>query len=508
MKIVRIRLENINGFSDTGFFNVSPNINVLVGPNNSGKSTILASILKLQHPHIANVRTKIASKTSAIITLIQNGHYKVHDSLSCNAFQIGGAHDLSVVNYEDDRKTTTRSTKIQPFSSEEPHNIIYPYLSKRKVTEYNEAINISTTHTVTGNLSNLYPKIAKLCDIYQPGHQIYVETTKEIFAYPISTIDTENGKRAAYVIDRTKHIPITSMGEGVTNILGLIVDISAAEDKIFLIEELENDIHPKALKALLSLIKDKSRTNQFFISTHSNIVLKELGADIKTKIFKVSMSINSNSGIPDSVIKEVGTEKSERIAVLEDLGYEFQDFDLWHAWLFLEESSTERLIREYFIKWYVPSLTGKLRTIASNGVGKLQKRFDAMNDQFAFIHLEPVYKNKAWVLVDSGDEEKTIIDKLKEYYLKHDWHENKFRQFTEHDFEKYYPTTFKTEEEINTILTIEEKQAKRVAKKGLLEELITWINADEGRAKTAFQKSAKEVIDILKEIEKELTPTP
>ena len=41
------------------------------------------------------------------------------------------------------------------------------------------------------------------------------------------------------------------MGEGVANIVGLLVDLCLAENKLFLIEEPENDIHPKALKGLL-----------------------------------------------------------------------------------------------------------------------------------------------------------------------------------------------------------------------------------------------------------------
>ena len=51
------------------------------------------------------------------------------------------------------------------------------------------------------------------------------------------------------------------MGEGVTNILGLITDLCVAENNIFLIEEPENDIHPKALKALLDLIASKADAN-------------------------------------------------------------------------------------------------------------------------------------------------------------------------------------------------------------------------------------------------------
>jgi hypothetical protein len=57
------------------------------------------------------------------------------------------------------------------------------------------------------------------------------------------------------------------MGEGIPHLLGLINDLCLAENKLFLIEEPENDIHPKALKRLLDLIIQKSQSNQFVIST-------------------------------------------------------------------------------------------------------------------------------------------------------------------------------------------------------------------------------------------------
>ena len=35
--------------------------------------------------------------------------------------------------------------------------------------------------------------------------------------------------------------------------------------------------------------------------------------------------------------------------MLSDLGYELGDFDLWEGWIFFEESSSEKIVREYLI---------------------------------------------------------------------------------------------------------------------------------------------------------------
>lgn len=512
MIISRVRLINTNGFSDTGFINMSENINIFTGQNNAGKSTVIHSILRLQYPNGANISTKKGSINPSLTYIIQKGHRKFqvlptnqHLPRDCDTYRLLGEtiQMNDWINFTKDSNSAWR--EIGFFPTKEPDNLIYPYLSKRKVTNYTQTINSESTNSVHVNLANLYPKIDRMCNAYEDGHDIYFEITKEIFGYPISTVKTSDGTMPAYRISKNNYVPITAMGEGVTNLLGIIVDLCVAKNKIFLIEELENDIHPKALKVILNLIKTKSEDNQFFISTHSNVVLKELGVDKRTKIFQITMSIDEGTKIPKSEIRAVGKSKSERVRVLEDLGYEFQDFELWQAWLFLEESSAEQLIREYFIKWFNPNLTGKLKTFSARSKDEVIPKFKNFNDLFVFLHLEPTYKDKAWVIIDAGDDEEKIIDSMKKMYVeKNGWTDSRFRQLLKHNFEEYYPVEFKPKDDIQNILNIPDKQERREAKKNLLGDLLTWISENEDVARTAFENSAKEVIDILNEIEEEL----
>ena len=119
-----------------------------------------------------------------------------------------------------------------------------------------------------------------------------------------------------------------------------------------------------------------------------------------------------------------------------------------------------------------------------------------------FLHLEPVYKNKVWVIIDGGNEERKIIESLKNSYSKNGWNEDNFSQFSEHDFEKYYPKQFKVK--VNLVLAETNKQKKREAKKNLLEEIKEWILTDERIAKEEFKISAEPVINKLKEIAKQI----
>ena len=188
--------------------------------------------------------------------------------------------------------------------------------------------------------------------------------------------------------------------------------------------------------------------------------------------------------------------------LLEELGYEFNDFGLWDAWLFLEESSAERIIKDYLIPWFCPKLKNKLRTYSSSSSSEVEIKFKDFNNLFVFLHLTPSYKNKAWVVIDAGLEETKIMEKMRSYYVVNNgWNKNNFQQFSKHDFEEYYPFEFQAKfQEINIL----KKDSKRKGKENLLNDLIRWIVEDEKRAKTEFKNSASEVIEILKTIAKSL----
>lgn len=502
MKITAIKLHNIRGFQAINKTEFSEGINVFIGPNNAGKSTLLNAIFLLQRPTLKASDITIGEDHGQVELFISGGdpsmpnRHPNHDRIICNITT--GVMRFGIIGGKE-------NLKVNRFTESEPSNLIYPYLSKRKTFEYNESINEVNVNSVSGNFSNLYAKIDRLVTPqFQPGNKQYVEACKQILGFEVSSLALGGGKKAVYFIHNNEHIPLTAMGEGVANILGLIVDLCIAENKIFLIEEPENDIHPKALKALLRLIIDKAQTNQFFISTHSNIVMKYLGGADGAKIFNVTNEQRDDRR-PNmflSSLKEISNQPEERRQILEDLGYDFFDFDLWKGWLFLEESSAEVIIRDYLIQWFVPSLKNQIRTFSAGGASKILTKFEDFDRLFVYLHLEKTYKNRVWVLIDGGEEENKIVNQLRSKYAATGWKESNFSQFSEHNFEKYYPEIFK--DEVERVLKITDKQAKRQAKNKLLAQVKSWIAADEASAKAQFKESAKEVIQKLKEISKQL----
>lgn len=497
MRIISTSLSNIRGFIGNASLGFSEKINIIVGPNNSGKSTILNSILSLQKRTLSELDLTIF-ETSGSIQHHFDGRLP---QLGYNSGTItANIHRGSGFNWSVSSTNGQNSFTLLPDA--EPGNAIYPYSSKRKVGDFSEDIRVSHSNSVTGNLQHLYAKIDRLNNPDFPAHNEYKSACINILGFHISTINSANGKKAVYILTNFDYIPIESMGEGVSNLLGLIVDLCVAKDKIFIIEELENDIHPKALKALLELIELKSENNQFFISTHSNIVTKHLGSIDSAKVFRVSMHFDSDTRLPVSEVREVNNTPSARMRVLEELGYEPFDFGHWKAWLILEESSAEELIRDFLIPKFIPKLKDKLRTYSARAVGEIKSKFRDFNNLFVFVHLEEIYKNKAWVIADAGDQEEKIISELREMYSKRGWNNDNFLQFSEHNFENYYPDSFR--EQVDEILKIEDKNLRRDRKSELLRNLKQWISDNPELAKEEFAISAKDVIDILKTISKQI----
>ena len=381
-------------------------------------------------------------------------------------------------------------------SPQEPNNFIYTYLSKRKVVDFDRTVDRGRTLSVQPDLRYLVAKVARLSNPDYERADEYTRLCKAVLGFRISVhaANDGNGQQAGIPVGKYGYIPIESMGEGVSSQLGLITDLCMADGNLFLVEEPENDIHPDGLKTLLDFIVEKSEHNQFIVTTHSNIVTRYLGATPGSKIFEFDSTYKPNE-IPTSTIREVEQTPTARIAVLRKLGYELSDFDLWEGWLILEESSAEVVIRNYLIPWFAPKLA-RIRTLSAGGTSKVTPTFEDFRRMFLFTHLEPQYKDRAWVVADGDDSGKRAVEQLLAKYKS--WPADHFRTWSVTDFEYYYPPTFKQQVDDALAKTGEEK---RKAKEQLLADVKAWCDTKPEEAQAAFEVSAAEVITLLREIE-------
>jgi hypothetical protein len=103
------------------------------------------------------------------------------------------------------------------------------------------------------------------------------------------------------------------------------------------------------------------------------------------------------------------------------------------------------------------------------------------------------------VVVDGDETGKHVVAKLRAKYST--WPAGHFATFERSNFEFYYPERFRNQ----AAAALNKPHNKKPdAKKALCDEVQGWCDASPDQARTEFEASASEVIDILRGIEKKL----
>lgn len=502
MRITSVRLKGYRAFEDSGEIELGP-VTVFIGPNNAGKSSLIRALHLLQSggkfgPD--DLRGGGKAEVHLSVSGLSNGSLPPNwrrstevGNLLVELAAAGASYSLRLVG------GNANPQGFSPAPSQEPSHVIVPFLASRRSGVYQEGVGKANAETVDGSFQWLAAKLARLANPAFPAYEKYSAACKEILGVVVASVPATNGLVPGQYLTDGSTISIQNMGDGVPHIVGLLVDLALYHGKIFLIEELEDSLHPRALKALLDLVIESSSDNQFVVATHSNIVMRYLASLRESRLYYVDS--DHDASIPTASVREIPLDAGERMAVLRDLGYESADLGVWDAWLFLEESSAERVIRECLIPWFAPSLAHRIRTVAAGGVSKVEPTFEDFHRLMLFTHLQPGYRGRAWVVLDGDQQGRQVVAQLKERY-KTTWDAAHFRTFSEANFESYYPPRFA--EEVEAALSEKDKDAKREAKRTLLVAVLSWANLDQAAAKTEFEQSASEVVGILAELEENL----
>lgn len=524
MWISELQLLNIKAFADSGPLQLSKRINVVVGRNNAGKSTLLHSLLCMQAANQQHLFTQ-AREARRIGTPESSIRIRLKD-IDAAYFNTPGIEDgtegeVTIAFAADSlprefpyKVIGTNSASIpavKPITNQEPDNFIFPYTVRRFAQYYNNLTsnNPAQQKYVLDSLAQLADKIHPFTQSSNEFHEQFDKLCRDLIGSYMGIIEGPNGHIPGIYAGRNAgSIPLLQMGDGVPHIVGLIINLLKAEKKLFVIEELENSINPEPLKLLLEEIKRSAREqyNQFIISTHSNIVLQSLASEEESTIIEVTQAPATPRGIPTSTCTPIERNDIEaRRRVLMSLGYALADNDMYDGWLILEESSAATIIHKFLIPYFAPKLEKVLGIIDSKGYNQVTNQFLAIAHTFLYLHLTPIYTHRVWVIIDGGKSEQDIIDQLRRSFPT--WPSEHFDQFSEHNFEMYYPSFF--HEEVERVLHLpthndEEKRTKQQEKHKLRENLMEWIDKDPDRAVEAFTSSAAEVITKLKAIESKL----
>ncbi|MDP3950315.1 ATP-dependent endonuclease, partial [Microbacterium sp.] len=340
---------------------------------------------------------------------------------------------------------------------------------------------------------NLTSRIAELSTAPYAAGKRYRELVDRVLGLDISTFLTEEGQTPGQAVSPEEGIALTRMGEGVSSAVAILTELAYHGNRLFLIEEPETDLHPKALRSMLDVISDAANHgHQFLISTHSDIVLRDLGARPGTRIFRVEAGSDEN-GIPLSSYRALDGPVDHEEALLE-LGYEQT---APYGWLLLEEASGETFVRDVLIPIFTPRLT-ILRTVSANGTGNLAKRLDGLHSMLLFAHLSSE-KYRAWVLADGDQAGRDAIAGLTERFRT--WPPDRFTVHTRDNIEDFYPTRFAGQ--VKAITDEGDGRKKRARKGELAQTVRDWAIGNEA-AEGELLETAHELISILRGIEKSI----
>lgn len=274
MIIKKLSIEGLRGFSkkcDIEFaipdkINYGSGLTVMVGPNNSGKSTVIEAV------HILNSSNNSIPKSCR--NTISKGIVKIvvenitGDKLSVQTTSNGGSFIERKFN---DEKTEFSTNNLNAFILSNKRNFSSIFGNSQEQTRENYRGNAgNNSYRNENNINNNFG--GRLLRIFNGEKNKFNQVLgKVISPVPEWTIESynENQMYLEFSFGKTNH-GSQGAGDGYINIFNIIDSLyDSEEDNIILIDEPEVSLHPDLQRKLFNLLLEYSRDKQIIISTHS-----------------------------------------------------------------------------------------------------------------------------------------------------------------------------------------------------------------------------------------------
>ncbi len=429
MDVKKIDVINYKCFSNIHIDNIKP-INIIIGKNNIGKSSVLDIIEGIYGSRAININTKIILTKEMDEDVISRVFQKNTSggTIGGNHYEFGKKYigqDISFIRKPDssnqipddfekynpnltisqidywsrvarsikiDSKVTKRiSAERNIFPEDNDDNmivdsngngitrIITNYLNRSK---YNENL---VKHDLLQNLNKIMGEDANFTEVVTQQIDSAEGTKWEIYL-------REEGKG---------RIPLSESGSGLKTILMVLVftilipnvDHKKISQYIFLFEELENNLHPSLQRRLLKYIENLTEEGAlFFLTTHSNVTLDAYQNSDITNIIHLQKE--------ESQVNLINiTNKIQKNSILNDLGIKASDL-LQSNGIIWVEGPSDRVYINNWIKIHKKAniIEGKDYQCVFYG-GRLLSNL-SLEDENELVNLMSVNRN-AIIVLDS-----------------------------------------------------------------------------------------------------------
>lgn len=150
-----------------------------------------------------------------------------------------------------------------------------------------------------------------------------------------------------YLYENDKRIPLSLMGSGLKTILFVLLQLFVSDETstnaLFLFEELENNLHPEIQRRLLNFIYDfvVEHNSLAFITSHSHVAINCFYGKDDASIYHIHKNANGSSVI-ESIANDI-----DKASILSDLGVLASDIFQTNGIVWVEGPSD----RIYIKKW-------------------------------------------------------------------------------------------------------------------------------------------------------------
>ena len=398
-RLKSLKIKNYKHIGDSYIgFDKLENLNILVGQNNIGKSTLLQSIEMLISENVTNLELSTD-------TMLEFGfcptEKEIEDSFAMNQF----GFDVNYYMLEYGKKYTDKymTFEFQPIETNIRENILLsniPEISENDfdiATTYNQFKNLGSKYILnhirplkliklsadrnlvpevqnsnrrvaedgTGatNLLRQYLNVANLPneivdkDILNALNQIMKPENhfERIMCQEIETTDDASSKWEVQLVNENGKIPISSSGSGLRTILLVLIKLfletrenendvleNSLNNTVFIFEELENNLHPAIQRNLFEFLYQWSKENnsQIFLTTHSTVPINMFSG--RDNVTLTHIKKENNRIITNSALSFIENED-----ILMSLGVRASDILQSNAVIWVEGPSD----RIYINKW-------------------------------------------------------------------------------------------------------------------------------------------------------------